>query len=573
MRYLYALTIVILLCTPKHWEINKSVKKMSLAEKEPMHELKGSDTEEFEAESFTTHMSLLSLSNTGKEEDENIEELGAVGGIGEMEELGAVGGIEEMEEIEDDWSSESESEYSRTRRGHKTRYESKYFEEHEGTHKKTRVAKLTKKQLREKKSEQSSSSQEYEMTHGSSVDKYKKISEFFVESIYKHNALLPSFSISLIQKYLDAGISGEERISKLHDEYPLNRCKKIDFKNLKFAFGTEVESLKNMNEDQLNDALFFDDFMVLSLSNFLKETKVGTFFLEEACSLYKEGYIKFIPCNLELLEYLTLILPLFDIDFFIEKNMGIYLGKMYNYFWTFWHKKIPLIRKINEEDRIILEQLKIDSTYRELTFEEIQELRDIFDNGRRNIFGIRKLLKIFEKRIDKINEDLGALLEIFPVNMKYLNRDELIITSTHYILSFCVQLIKPLYDKAQCNEYIEYDTFSNSSRSLNELLNHLEMLEFNSELYNIFCVLYPEFDKYYPRLNSFEEIIGVYNYLVVKLQFIVVIFDINKFLLKLYTSFGLVKYYRDHVLVLYYKILSDAEGILIEAKKMIKELT
>lgn len=226
-----------------------------------------------------------------------------------------------------------------------------------------------------------------------------------------------------------------------------------------------------------------------------------------------------------------------------------------------------------EKDKNLLEEFKNNRIYRELTSEEMQELRQIFNNGKRNTSGTRKLLKTFEKRIEKINEDLEAFLEIFFLNTKYLNRDELIFTCIHYILSFCVQLIKPLYDKAQCNAYIEYDTFSNSSRSLNELLSHLEMLEFNSELYNIICTLYPEFDKYYPRLNSFEEIISVYNYLVVKLQFIVVIFDISKFLLKLYMYINQIKCYRDHALVSYKNILSDTEALLRDSQRMIKELT
>ncbi|SBS89430.1 conserved Plasmodium protein, unknown function [Plasmodium ovale curtisi] len=226
-----------------------------------------------------------------------------------------------------------------------------------------------------------------------------------------------------------------------------------------------------------------------------------------------------------------------------------------------------------EKDKNLLEEFKNNRIYRELTSEEMQELRQIFNNGKRNTSGTRKLLKTFEKRIEKINEDLEAFLEIFFLNTKYLNRDELIFTCIHYILSFCVQLIKPLYDKAQCNAYIEYDTFSNSSRSLNELLSHLEMLEFNSELYNIICTLYPEFDKYYPRLNSFKEIISVYNYLVVKLQFIVVIFDISKFLLKLYMYINQIKCYRDHALVSYKNILSDTEALLRDSQRMIKELT
>ncbi|SBS89433.1 KELT protein [Plasmodium ovale curtisi] len=579
---------------------------MSLAEREYAHELKGSDTEEFDEESFTTHMSLLSMSYTGNEEYENIDELGALGGIDELgafggigelgtaggiDELGAVGGIGElgtaggidefgavgrmgeMEGFECSWITESEEGYSRRRRYHKTKLESKEFEEHEGTLKEIQGVELMKNQLQEKESEQRSTFSVYEVPYESSIEIDKDELEVFVDSINKTNALLPSFNVLLIQLYLEAGISGQERISKLNEEYPLNRSKKIDFKNLRSPFGTEVKCLKDLDEEQLNDALFFDDFFVCSLSNFLKETKVGKFLLAEVCLFYKVGSIRFIPCNLELMKYLNSLFPSFDVEYFLYKNMGVYLARHRGYFWKFDDGKIDLIHRNTIKDNLFLEKLKIYKTTRELSHEETRKLRKAFHNANMNASRMRKLLKVYEARVYKIQEDLSTLLQFFPINIKYIPRDELIVTCIHYILSFCVQLIKPLYDKAQCNAYIEYDTFSNSSRSLNELLNHLEMLEFNSELYNIFCLRYPEFDKYYPRLNSFEEIISVYNYLVVKLQSVVVIFDISKFLLKLYSSLDVIKDYKENAFVLYTKILSDTEVVLRDAEELIKELT
>ncbi|SBT43828.1 KELT protein [Plasmodium ovale wallikeri] len=586
MTHFNMLIILILLCTPICWKIKKCVRKVKYAEREPALELKESDTEEeFDEESFTTPMSLLSMSYTGIEEDENIEQLGALGEIGEMEELGALeeigemeelgasGGIAKIEKLEDSWSIEYDEEYGRTRRGSRKIMESKELEEYLDMYEDFPGRCEIKRKLNKSKPEHGSLFTEYAISYESSLDIDEDVLEVFVDSINRSNALLPTISVSLIQKCLEAGINGEERISKLHNEYPLNRCKRIDFRNLRSPFGTELKCLKDLDEEQLNDILFIDDFLIYNLCDFLKETKVGKFFLSEVCSFYKVGSIKFIPCNLELLEYLSVLFPPFNIDDFLYKNMGTYLGRCHNYFWDFWHRKIPVIQMNTEKDKNLLEEFKNNINYRDLTSEEMQELRHIFNNGKRNISGMRKLLKIFEKRIQKINEDLRTLLLFFPVNTKYLNRDELIVTCIHYILSFCVQLIKPLYDKAQCNEYIEYDTFSNASRSLNELLNHLEMLEFNSELYNIFCVIYPEFDKYYPRLNSFEEIIDVYNYLVVKLQFIVVIFDISKFLLKLYSSLDVIKYYRNHTLISYKNILSDTEALLRDSQRMIKELT
>ncbi|SBS99540.1 KELT protein [Plasmodium ovale curtisi] len=571
MRHLYVLTIVILVCTSKPWKINKCVKRINFAEREPKPELKGSDTEEeFDEEFFTTHMSLLSMSYTGKEEHENIEELGSAWG---MDELGAVGGIEEMEEVENVWSSESEDEYIRTSRDSRKKIELKEFEEYAKAYEDFIGETEIEREKYEYQEEQFSVLHDYNKPYKRSTHIDKKVLEHFVESVNRSNALLPTVSASLIQEYLSAGINGEDRISKLNEEYPLNRSKKIDFKNLRSPFGTEVKCLKDLDEEQLNDALFFDDFFACSLDNFLKETKVGKFSLAEACMLYKVGTIRFIPCSLELLKYLSSVFPLFDIDDFLYDKMGTYLGRSHGFFFIFADKKIPLIQKNTIKDKNLLEKMKTIKTNRELTFGEKQTLRNIFYNANTNVSRMNKLIKLYESRISKIEEDLGTLVHFFPVNKRHIHRNDLIIVSMHYILSFCVHLIKPLYDKAQRNMLIEHKKFYYVSSYLNYLINHLEMLEFNSELCNIFSTLYPEFGKYYSRLKYVEEIITIYNYLLVKLQSVVVIYDISKFLLKLYMASDLIKDYRENVFILYTKILSDTESVLRDAEKMIKELT
>ncbi|SBS89429.1 KELT protein [Plasmodium ovale curtisi] len=538
---------------------------MSLAERESAHELKGSDTkEEFDEESFNTPLSLLSISYSGKVEDAKLEEL---------ENLGAVGGIDEMEELESVCSDESEDEYRRTRRNYRKRIASSNLKEYAEAYTSFPSSFTIEKKENKDKTEESSSSSVYETPYESSTDIDEEVLELFVESIYRTNALLPTVSASLIQLYLKAGISGEERISKLNNDYPLNRSKKIDFKNLRSPFGTEVKCLKDLDEEQLNDALFFDDFFVCSLSNFLKNTKVGKFYLSEVCTFYKAGFIRFFPCSVELLEYLTLLFPLFDINYFLYKNMVIYIGRSHNYIWNFGHRKIPLIRKHTTKDKFTLEQLKMDSTYRHITFDEIQELECMIENGKRNISELRKIFKKIDKKMEKINDDLKTLLYFFPMNLNYLCREECIITCIHYILTFCNQLIKPLYDKSQSNEQNDYKIFSNVSSTLNTIMNLLEMLEFNSELYNIFCTYYPEFDNFYPRLNSVEEITIIYNYFLVKLQYTAVIFDICKSLLKLHGSRHIIKYYKEYAFVSYRKVLSDVIEVLEDSERVIQELT
>ncbi|SBT78557.1 conserved Plasmodium protein, unknown function [Plasmodium ovale] len=715
MSHLYVLTVVILLCTSKPRKINKCVRRINFAEREPTPQLKGNDTEEeFDEEFFTTHMSLLSMGYTGKEENENIEELGATWGMDElgaawgmdklgaawgvdklgaawgmdelgaawgmdklgaawgmdkleaawgMDELGVVGGIEalgdfginealgdvginealgdvginealgdvainealgdvginealgdvaineelgdvainetlgdvainealgdvginetlgtvegieEMEEVENIWSSESEDEYIRTSRDSRKKIELKEFEEYAKTYEDFTEETEIETEKYEYQQEQISVIQDYNKPYKRSTYIDKKVLELFVESVNRSNALLPTVSASLIEEYLSAGINGKDRISKLHNEYPLNRCKRIDFKNLRRPFGIEMKSLKNMNEDQLNDAIFFDDFFACSLGNFLKETKVGKFSLAEACMFYKVGSIRFIPCSLELLKYLSSVFPLFDIDDFLYSKMGTYLGRSYGFFFIFADRKIPLIRKNTIKDKHLLEKMKTIKTNRELTLGEKQALRHIFYYANINVSRLNKLIKLYESRISIIEKDLGTLVQFFPVNKKHIHRNDLIIVSMHYILSFCVHLIKPLYDKAQMNMLIGYKNFYYVSSYLNYLINLLEMLEFNSELCNMFSTLYPEFDKYYPRLKYVEEITTIYNYLLVKLQSVVVIYDISKFLLKLYMASDMIKDYRENVFILYTKILSDTEVVLRDAEELIKELT
>ncbi|SBT43831.1 KELT protein [Plasmodium ovale wallikeri] len=565
MSHWYVIILLGVLYTPTYWKINKCVRKMNLAERESAHEVKRSDTkEEFDEETFNTPLSFSSISYSGKEEDEKLEEL---------EKLGAVGGIDEMEDLESVCSGESEDEHRRTRRNYRKRMASKHLNEYAEAYMTFPSRFTIEKKENKDKTEELSSSSLYEMPYESSTDIDEEVLELFVESIYRTNALLPTVGALLIQLYLEAGISGEERISKLNAEYPINRSKRIDFKNLRSPFGTEMKCLKDLDEEQLNDALFFDDFFVCSLSNFLKDTKVGKFYLAEVCNFYKAGFIRFFPCNSELLEYLTLLFPSFDINYFLYKNIVIYIGRSHNYAWKFGHRKIPLIQKHTTKDKFTLEQLKMDSTYRHLTYDEIQELECMIENGKRNISDLRKILKKFDKKMEKINDDLRTLLYFFPVNVNYLYREECIITCIHYILTFCNQLIKPLYDKSQNNERSDYKTFSNVSSTLNTIMNLLEILEFNSELYNIFCALYPEFDNYYPRLNSVEEITSTYNYFVVKLQYTAVIFNIFKSLLKLHGSRHLIKYYKEHAFVSYRKILFDVIDVLEDSERLIQELT
>ncbi|SBS89431.1 hypothetical protein POVCU2_0054410 [Plasmodium ovale curtisi] len=139
---------------------------------------------------------------------------------------GAGGGIEKIEKLEDSWSIKSDEEYGKRRRGSKKIMESKELEEYSDMYKDFPWRCAIEGKLNKSKPEQGSLFPEYAISYESSLDIDEDVLELFVDSINRSNALLPTVSVSLIQKYLEAGVNGEERISKLHNEYPLNRCKK-----------------------------------------------------------------------------------------------------------------------------------------------------------------------------------------------------------------------------------------------------------------------------------------------------------------------------------------------------------
>ncbi|SBS89426.1 conserved Plasmodium protein, unknown function [Plasmodium ovale] len=562
MTHFYMLTIFILLYTHTYWKVKKCVRKVNLAERELSHKRKGSNTEdEFDEESFTTHMSLLSMSYTEKENDEKLEELGAAGGIAEIV------------EIEDSLSSEYDEEHDRRRRGSKRKFDSKDFEEHEETSKETQGEVIRKKQLQEHTEEQSSSSSENNKSDKSSIDVVGDSLDVFAKSVIECHASLPTISTSSIQEYLDAGISGEEGISRLHDNYPLNQSKKIDFKNLRSPFGTEVRSLKDLDEEQINNIFFIDDFLQAKLSDFLKNTQVGNLSLEHVYSLYKEGRINYIPCNNNMLEHLASMFSSFNIKIFLCKNSEKYLGTPEDYVCHFRSEKIFSIQENAKKDMKFLEYLKKKSKDRHLTNKEKKLTKQVIYAGLKNLKTIKQILSINERKIEKIMRDLKELLDIFPVNIKYMLREDIIVTCLHYILIYSFRLINPLHQMFKNKEFIEYKRFFSVSSLLNELINLLEILEFNSNLYNIFTDLYPDFNKHCPRLQSLEDIEGVFNFLIMKIYFVVVIFNLSKFLSKMDMCTKMIEDYKENGCSLYNMTLINVKYILREAKEIVKELT
>ncbi|SBT43838.1 KELT protein [Plasmodium ovale wallikeri] len=562
MTHFYMLTIFILLYTHTYWKVNKCVRKVNLAERELAHKRKGGDTEdEFDEESFTTHMSLLSMSYAGKEEDEKLEELGAVGGVAKKVEL------------EDSWSSESDEEHDRRRRGSKRKFDSKDFEEHEETSKETQGKAIRKKQLQEHTEEQSSSSSENKKSDKSSIDVVGDSLGVFAKSVIECHASLPTVSTSSIREYLYAGISGEERVSKLHDDYPLNQSKKIDFKNLRSPFGTEVKSLKDLDEEQINNIFFIDDFLQAQLSDFLKNTHVGNLSLEHVYSLYKGGGINYIPCNTDMLEYLASMFSSFNIKNFICKNSEKYLGTPEDYVCHFGNEKIFSIQENAKKDIRFLEYLKKKSKDRHVTNKEKKLIKQVIYAGLKNLTTIKKILRTNERKIEKITRDLKELLDLFPVNIKYMLREDMIVTSLHYILIYSFKLINPLHKKFQNKEFVECRNFFSVSSLLNELINLQEILEFNSILFNIFTNLYPDFNRHCPRLQSLEDIEGVFNFLIMKIYFVVIIFNISKFLSKMDMCTRMIEDYKENGCSLYNKTLTEVKYILQEAKEIVKELT
>ncbi|SBT78556.1 hypothetical protein POWCR01_120072000 [Plasmodium ovale] len=557
MCYLYKLAILVLLYAHTCWKIEKCVKKTNLAEKEPSRELiAGNLEDDFDDDSTKLSMQFSSM---GYPETREVEK---------PEELGAIEGAKKMGAIPKSLTQKPGDAYSRRRLDCEIN-ELRDIQKHEGTSKDVVGKDANVEELCENEPEKSS------MSEHNTLKKKKKfkdveigVADAFVKSVIESNESVPSFNATSIQKYLGAGIDDAESIFKLNSEYPLNHSKKINFKNLRRPFGSVVKSLKYLNEMELYSIFFFDDFMETKLRDFLKVTKVGNFFLENVYSFYRVGCIRYIPCNIEMLGYLSSKFSPFDMEKFISRNIGIYLGLSENYVCNFKDKQISAIGKNTEKNIQFLENLKVNKRIRYVTRKEKRILQEIISNAKGNVENMKKLLNSFDRRINKIYNDSRELVKFFPVNRKYMHRDDMLITCIHYILIYCVNLIKPLYVKIQKGEVLQYSILSNIASSLNDLMYVLELLEFNSEIYNNFVKIYPDFDKYYPRLRSFEEIITVYNFLNVKIHFVVIIYNMVKFYLKMDQCLNIINFYKNNTYFVYTKLLSDAETTLKDATEM-----
>ncbi|SBS89436.1 KELT protein [Plasmodium ovale curtisi] len=524
MCYLYKLAILVLLYAHTCWKIEKCVKKTNLAEKEPSRELiAGNLEDDFDDDSTKLSMQFSSM---GYPETGEVEK---------PEELGAIEGVQKMGAIRKSLTQKPDDAYSRHRIDCEID-ELRDIRKHEGTSKDVVGKDANAEELCKNEPEKSSMSE-----HNTSKKKNKfqdveiGVADAFVKSVIESNESVPHFNATSIQKYLGAGIDDEESIFKLNSEYPLNHSKKINFKNLRRPFGSVVKSLKYLNEMEL------------------------------------VGCIKYIPCNIEMLGYLSSKFSPFDMEEFMSRNIGIYLGISENYICNFKDKQISVIGKNTEKNIYFLENLKVNKRIRYITRKEKRTLQEIISNAKGNVGNMKKLLNSFDRRIDKINNDLRGLVKFFPVNRKYMHRDDMLITCIHYILIYCVNLIKPLYVKIQKGEVLQYSILSNIASSLNDLMYVLELLEFNSEIYNNFVKIYPDFDKYYPRLKSFEEIITVYNFLNVKIHFVVIIYNMVKFYLKIDQCLNIVHFYKNNTYFVYTKLLSDVETTLKDATEMFRK--
>ncbi|KAI4836906.1 KELT protein [Plasmodium brasilianum] len=609
MRYLYKLTIA-LLCIYKYCKINKSIKKIFLAEKQLEPELKSDDEEnDYNEETLTNVLRVLSIDveqgkveyegmekddelketeaveeYTGRDEEVELEELGTSKGYiegyedEEMENLGAVGGyvesdtyveFEDLEEVKEIDKNDSDCLPYSTRR--------KIREKEIEVKSKRRHQKKLQESIGRKEEIKTPESEAYGITMMTKYLSYVqdiKINdedgEEFQRIITESTAMNYDLDFTLIVRYFNVGISGEENISKLNREYPIYKGKKIDFENIDKPFGVSLKNLKNVSKEELCGTLFFDDFIHIPLSNILKEVKVGNLTIEKILFFYKVRNINFIVCNSNILSFLKSQFSDLNLETVASYSYGLYSNNEENDIFNFYESKFFSIKENNNKLKSILDDFKKSKELMEVTEEQLNCLRKIIFNLNMDITYMNIIIFSLNIKKSHIVDDLKQIHSLFPLNKEKLERDEIILTTMHYSLSYCLHLIKPLFSKYKNNEILNYVEFFGVSSILNENVVFIEFLQHNSEFYKIFCKLYNSVDQYLPRMKSYDDIEPILNFILIRLHIITVIFNMVKLLLNRDLCHGILGNYEEVQLPIYKGILLDSENILKTAEEMLE---
>ncbi|CAA9989787.1 KELT protein [Plasmodium knowlesi strain H] len=574
MEYFYKIVIV-LAYIHTYLMQNRCVRKVFLAENEPDSGVKrGDEKGSYDDEIVTRVMNLLSVQTLGKEEEEQeksekedslegVEEMGAVGG---MEEMGAVGGMEEtgaagwMEEMEVGETSSRKRRliprlgYFQLENIKKSKGSSEEEAELEEIQEEAATSSaLSSKDAPEEKPEEA---KDYE------INEFKGV-------LRECDNINFEINDEGIEEYLKARITGKEKISELNKAYPLNLGKGINFDNPRNPFGEEEEP-EIRNETELREKLYFDSFMEIPLFEFLNNTAVGNLSLEKINSLYVQQGIKYLPCNNFLLEYLGPKNIYFNIEQFFRDNIVTYLSEDKCEICNFDDTKKIVIGQKNEENNKEVERLTEIKRTRELTYAERQKLRYIIFYHLRNMSYVGKRLSCFSEKRIKIKKDIALLLKHFSLPKNYIYKDVSLLACLHYTLSYVILILKPLRVKVIGKNEIDHRELHNTSGLVNYFIALLEFIETNSQLCQKFFKTYENTGGFYPRLKSSEDIVEIFNYLMIKRQLYSIIYNIGKFLSKFKYCEEQVAYYEEHIVGEYVKLTFSLGRTLNKARELYK---
>ncbi|KJP86720.1 hypothetical protein AK88_03632 [Plasmodium fragile] len=546
MKYFYKLAIV-LSYIHTYFMQYRCVRKVVLAENEPECGVKSGDRKGSCDDTIIEVIKLFSFDTLEEEADEQKK----------SEKECAVGEEEEIESGEAcPRRSRSFSRPAYDELEDNKKYKGKYEEE----------VQLEHVQEKETSSSESPSKDEPEQTPKNTND--PEIHEF--RHVLMECSKIPyEINEEVIEGYLKARIHGPEEISQLHNEYPLYLSKGIDFDNIRMPFGVVQENFEQKSETELFEMLHFDDFMNIQLFDFLNTTMIGNLSLARINSLYIQQRIKYLPCYSYLLEYLGKTNTCFNIYRFFNNNMGTYLSEEKSDICNFNDAKIRIIQEKNMKNSNAVERLKEIRKTRHLTNSEREIVGDMIFYQVKNISCVKNILSFFARKRTKIRKDALLISQHFPLPKHYIYRDDILLTSLHYTLSYAIVTLRPLMIKVVEKELIERSEFYFTSALINNLLVVLEFIEHNSQLCQQFFKTYNDLSGFCPRVQSIEDIIITYNYLMMRRQICSIMYNICKLHLKFQYCEYQITNYEDNIFGDYVSLIASLEHTLNDAKNLL----
>ncbi|CRG94557.1 conserved Plasmodium protein, unknown function [Plasmodium gallinaceum] len=536
MNYFYRISILLFYFHAQS-HINKCIKKISLSEEFAKHALKSNSTDDIHDNESTTEVVEDTDHSSESPKSEELKEMGAVGGCEK----------ESTDEIE---SNQVENTFKKKNNIRKNKKRSKKRVENKQKEDEIPSRKLIKDVLRLQKIPQENSL---------SVNK-EELKEFEVV-ITALNKVNENLNNSFIEKFLAFGIR-KEHAKGLNEEFPIYLGSKINFTNMEKPFGTEFKNLNAANKLELNDTLFFDNFMSINLYKFLNETYVGNLPLEKVPIMYYMKNINYLPYNIQILSFLNSKCTLQNILSKIPTLITLYLESDNPEICDFNERDSSLIHKENVRIINFLERLRANKRFRYFTEDEYAKLNRIISYAERNINLMQRITIGYNVKIDVINDGISNFLNKISLDDKLLSRDNIIISCIFYILSYCIEFAKPLYEKILKRKRYTYEELFFISSNLNMYINILEFLEHNSKLCNDFHNHFRDLEAYYPRVKSGETLLFFYNYIMIKINIMSIIYNINKLFLRITFCERMVEKYKKHNYSEYGDIMNELQYIL-----------